>query len=128
MSRVRPPSPACLNGLSPKGGRPWRLAVAFGAACCPGFDMPLPNRRTDAGAFGRFEMLTDGAVVCGAATSPRFRFTVGSRGMSQGGRLRIGFPNTGWQRPIVPQQRYWDELVFGHERRLAPFHPVNTTA
>jgi hypothetical protein len=29
---------------------------------------------------------------------------------------------------VVPQQRYWDELVSGAERRLAPFHPVNTTA
>ena len=40
----------------------------------------------------------------------------------------MGTPNTGWQRPVVPQPRYWDELVSGAARQYAPFHPVNTTA
>ena len=36
-------------------------------------------------------------------------------------------PNTGWERPVPPQQRYWDELVQGVPP-TSPFHPVNTTA
>src|SRR6185312_14513063 len=77
---------------------------------------------------GTFRMLSDGPLTCGSNVSLRFQFTVGPIGMRAGSKLRIGLPNTGWERPIVPQQRYWDELVAGHDRKLAPFHPVNTTA
>jgi hypothetical protein len=90
--------------------------------------MPFAIPPSDAGGCGTFEMSADGAIVCGSTTSLRFRFTVGARGMRKGGKLRIGLPNTGWEKPVVPQQRYWDELVSGQDRRLAPFHPVNTTA
>jgi hypothetical protein len=58
----------------------------------------------------------------------RLTFTVGKSGLPVGGRLRWGLPNTGWERVVVPQHRYWDDLVRGKERRYAPFHPVNTTA
>ena len=73
-------------------------------------------------------MLHDEPLIAGARTSILFRFTVNENGLTEGSRLRIGLPNTGWERPVVPQQRYWDELVKGLDRRLAPFHPVNTTA
>jgi hypothetical protein len=75
-----------------------------------------------------FEMIHDGPLVAGTRTSLVFRFTANEEGLASGSRLRVGLPNTGWEQPVVPQQRYWDELVKGFERRLAPFHPVNTTA
>src|SRR5262245_34838925 len=78
--------------------------------------------------YGNLTMLHEGPFVSGMLTSVRFKFIVGQAGLRKGSRLRIGLPNTGWERPVVPQQRYWDELVTGYERRLAPFHPVNTTA
>jgi hypothetical protein len=73
-------------------------------------------------------MLHDGPLVAGMRTSIRFVYTAGAAGLPEGSRLRVGLPNTGWERPVAPQQRYWDELVRGADRRLAPFHPVNTTA
>ena len=78
--------------------------------------------------LGTLEMLHDGALVAGMRAAIRFVYTAGSRGLEAGARVRVGLPNTGWERPVPPQQRYWDELVRGEERRLAPFHPVNTTA
>ncbi|OGG46063.1 MAG: hypothetical protein A3F84_01970 [Candidatus Handelsmanbacteria bacterium RIFCSPLOWO2_12_FULL_64_10] len=73
-------------------------------------------------------MIHDGPFVTGAITTVRIEYTAGPRGVRAGGRLRVGTPNTGWQRPVVPQPRYWDELVSGADRKYAPFHPVNTTA
>jgi hypothetical protein len=72
-------------------------------------------------------MQHDGALVAGMRTTIIFEYEVGAAGLSEGGKLRIGLPNTGWEQPVPPQQRYWDELVQGGARRLAPFHPCNTT-
>ena len=82
----------------------------------------------DLSQWGTFEMLPRGPFVAGSRTSIRFRYTTGQEGLRKGSRLRVGIPNTGWEEPVVPQQRYWDELVSGRNRRLAPFHPTNTTA
>jgi hypothetical protein len=73
-------------------------------------------------------MLSDGPLIAGQQADIQFEYEAGSAGLACGARLRIGLPNTGWDRPVVPQQRYWDELATGGARRLAPFHPVNTTA
>jgi hypothetical protein len=78
--------------------------------------------------WGRF--LVDAAfpLVCGSQANLRLIFEAGPAGLPAGSRFRVGLPNTGWDRPVVPQQRYWDELASANDRRLAPFHPVNTTA
>src|SRR5579863_6555910 len=86
------------------------------------------NHATDPLGLGAFEMIPRGPFTAGARATIRFVYIVGEQGLPNLSRLRIGIPNTGWERPVVPQQRYWDELVQGQERRLAPFHPVNTTA
>lgn len=79
--------------------------------------------------LGTFRLRHDaGAFVAGMRTTVVFEFEVGPVGLRPGARLRVGVPNTGWERPVPPQQRYWDELVQGSSRRLAPFHPCNTTA
>ena len=78
--------------------------------------------------LGTFTMLHPGPLTAGTRMTLRFRFEVGSAGLQPGARFRLGIPNTGWERPVPPQQRYWDELASGPARRLAPFHPVNTTA
>ena len=78
-------------------------------------------------SIGRLSIEPRGPFVTGQRLTLRVMLTVGPTGMSAGQRLRIGLPNTGWQEPVVPQHRYWDELVSGSDRRYAPFHPVNTT-
>jgi hypothetical protein len=78
--------------------------------------------------LGTFSMTHEGEIVAGMRTAIRFVFRVGELGLRANSRIRIGIPNTGWEKPVAPQQRYWDELVTGIDRRLAPFHPVNTTA
>lgn len=78
--------------------------------------------------FGQFRMSGARRLIAGSQADLRLEYIAGSKGLPPGSRLRIGLPNTGWDRPVVPQQRYWDELVSGDSRRLAPFHPVNTTA
>ncbi|MGH9632750.1 MAG: CehA/McbA family metallohydrolase [Bryobacteraceae bacterium] len=79
-------------------------------------------------AAGVFRVQFDGALIAGQQADLRLEYETGTAGLPAGSRIRIGLPNTGWDRPVVPQQRYWDELICGGDRRLAPFHPVNTTA
>ena len=79
-------------------------------------------------ASGSFRVGHDGPFVAGMRTTVLFEYEAGPAGLAPGSKLRVGVPNTGWERPVPPQQRYWDELVQNGSRRLAPFHPVNTTA
>ena len=78
--------------------------------------------------LGKFRLLGEQQLVAGSQANLRVEYIIGPAGLPVGSRFRVGLPNTGWDRPVVPQQRYWDELVTGSARRLAPFHPVNTTA
>jgi hypothetical protein len=78
--------------------------------------------------LGHFRVLHDGPFVAGMRTSVVFEYRVGDAGLPAGAKVRVGLPNTGWEAPVPPQQRYWDELVQNGARRLAPFHCVNTTA
>ena len=79
-------------------------------------------------AIGQVTLSPTGPFVSGSQVTLNVTFTVGKAGLSKGARLRVGTPNTGWERVVVPQPRYWDELVRGKDRKYAPFHPVNTTA
>jgi hypothetical protein len=83
---------------------------------------------TSSDEWGAFCMTPAGPFVAGTRATIRFTYRAGTRGLPDRSRLRIGLPNTGWEKPVVPQQRYWNEIVHGLDRRLAPFHPVNTTA
>jgi hypothetical protein len=85
--------------------------------------IPAPAPET----MGTFRMRHDGPIVAGMRTRIVFEYRAGAAGLKRGARLRFGVPNTGWEEPVPPQQRYWDELVQAADRRLAPFHPVNTT-
>jgi hypothetical protein len=78
--------------------------------------------------LGTFRVIHDGPFVAGMHTIVVFEYEVGEAGIAAGGKVRVGLPNTGWEAPVVPQQRYWDELIKNGSRRLAPFHPANTTA
>src|SRR2546426_11682926 len=77
---------------------------------------------------GKAELAPSGPFVAGQMVTLTFTLIVGREGLKPGARFRVGLPNTGWERAVPPQLRYWDELVCGKDRRLAPFHPVNTTA
>lgn len=78
--------------------------------------------------LGTFRVVHDGPFVAGMRTTVHFEYVAGEAGLRPGAKVRVGVPNTGWEEPVPPQQRYWDELVQGASRRLAPFHPTNTTA
>jgi len=82
----------------------------------------------ESAATGNVTLSPAGPYATGERVTVRLTFTVGPSGLPAGGRLRWGLPNTGWERAVVPQHRYWDDLVRGKDRRYAPFHPVNTTA
>lgn len=77
---------------------------------------------------GSIEVSPGGPFDTGAQVTLKITFTVGDAGLSEGGQFRVGLPNTGWEEVVVPQCRYWDELVEPGDQRFAPFHPVNTTA
>ena len=79
-------------------------------------------------AVGSVELAPAGPYVAGADVTLEIAFTVGEEGLDVGASIRVGLPNTGWEEAVVPQLRYWDELVQGKARAFAPFHPVNTTA
>jgi hypothetical protein len=85
--------------------------------------IPTPASPT----LGTFRVRHDGPFVAGMRTTVTFEYEAGSAGLRAGARVRVGVPNTGWEEPVPPQQRYWDELIQNGSRRLAPFHPVNTT-
>src|SRR3954469_19649530 len=78
--------------------------------------------------LGQFRVAHDGPFVAGMRTTITFEYVVGEAGLAAGALFRVGLPNTGWEAPVTPQQRYWDELIEGEARRVAPFHPVNPTA
>ena len=78
--------------------------------------------------IGHITLSPAGPFLAGERVTLSITFTVGNVELKEGAQLRIGLPNTGWERPVVPQSRYWDELVTGKSRRYAPFHPANTTA
>ena len=77
---------------------------------------------------GSITALPAGPFESGQPISLDFRLVVGKRAMAGGARLRVGLPNTGWDEPLVPMTRYWDELVEGQERVDAPFGLVNSSA
>lgn len=78
--------------------------------------------------LGQFRSLGERHLIAGSQADLRLEYIAGAAGLAPGSRIRFGLPNTGWDRPVVPQQRYWDEIISGSARRLAPFHAVNTTA
>ena len=77
---------------------------------------------------GQVTLSPAGPFVTGSYVTLKLTFTTAKNGLAEGARLRVGVPNTGWEPVVVPQLRYWDELVRGKDRKYAPFHPVNTTA
>ena len=76
---------------------------------------------------GRVTLSPPGPFTTGECVTLSVTYVVGRGGLKPGSRLRLGLPNTGWEKPVVPQPRYWDELKTGSARAYAPFHPVNTT-
>jgi hypothetical protein len=79
-------------------------------------------------SLGRVHLFPSGPFTTGERVTLTLTCVVGREGLNPGARVRFGLPNTGWEKPVVPQLRYWDELKSGSARAYAPFHPVNTTA
>ena len=61
--------------------------------------------------LGTFRVVHDGPFIAGAKTTVLFQYHVGESGLQVGAKVRVGVPNTGWEVPVPPQQRYWDELI-----------------
>ena len=67
-------------------------------------------------------------LIAGRLVTVVFEYTVGERGLHEGGKLRIGLPHVGWASPEVPQYYFWSEYVKGKGRRYTAYDRVNTTA
>ncbi len=66
----------------------------------------IPETPTD-GSSGRIEASFDRTPTAGGTVKAVITYTVGSRAVAVGGKVRLGSPNTGWSRPEIPESRYW---------------------
>jgi len=67
-------------------------------------------------------------LIAGEHITLTCEYTVGENGFAQNGKLRIGLPNTGWFKPLVPQYYFWSEYADGKNRTYTQYHRVNTSA
>lgn len=67
-------------------------------------------------------------LIAGEFVTVKFTYRIGPAGMAEGSRLRIGLPNPGWGKPLVPQAYFWDCYQKGKDRRYTDYDRVNTTA
>lgn len=63
--------------------------------------------------YGHITMSPRDDIVAGSTVTLTFEYTVGERGLKQGGQLRIATPNDAWEWPEVPLHRFFQK---GHER------------
>ena len=76
---------------------------------------------------GVFNVVEPAPRIAGRHVTIGFEYTVGEAGLSEGGQLRIGLPNTAWAKPEVPQYYFWSEYARGERRRYTDYDRVNTT-
>ena len=63
--------------------------------------------------YGRISLSPTGEVAAGSKATITFTYSVGPRGLKEGGSLRIASPNDGWGFPLVPMHRHFQ---LGHKR------------
>ncbi len=63
--------------------------------------------------YGTITMSPRDDIVAGSLVTLTFEYTVGERGIAEGGQLRIAMPNDAWEWPEVPLHRFFQK---GHER------------
>lgn len=78
--------------------------------------------------IGKIEVKYEEPLIAGQLVTVVFEYTVGTEGLQENGRLRIGLPNLGWAEPEVPQYYFWSEFAKGKDRRYTDYDRVNTTA
>ena len=78
--------------------------------------------------IGDIHISYPGPLIAGRLVTVVFEYTVGEKGLAEGGKLRIGLPHVGWRSPKVPQYYFWSEYVKGKGRRYTAYDRVNTTA
>ncbi|MEA3400126.1 MAG: hypothetical protein U9R79_02665, partial [Armatimonadota bacterium] len=71
------------------------------------------SEQRDADGYGHISMSPRDEIVAGSMVTLTFEYTVGERGLSEGGQLRIATPNDAWGWPMVPVHRF---IQRGHER------------
>jgi len=76
---------------------------------------------------GRLEIRYDEPLIAGRLVTVVFEYTVGARGMCEGGRLRLGLPSVAWAVPLVPQHYFWSAYARGRDRTYTQYDRVNTT-
>ncbi|MAE66029.1 MAG: hypothetical protein CMJ18_17290, partial [Phycisphaeraceae bacterium] len=79
------------------------------------------------GDHGTIDIRYEEPLIAGRLVTVEFICTVGSSGLAENGRLRIGLPGVCWGRPEVPQYYFWGEYAKGKERRYTQYDRVNTT-
>ena len=63
--------------------------------------------------YGRITMSPREDIVAGSMVTLSFEYTVGEKGLAEGGSLRIAMPNDAWGWPLVPLHRFFQK---GRER------------
>ena len=76
---------------------------------------------------GRIFVRYSKPLIAGQLVTCIFEYTVGKVGIAENGELRIGLPNVGWSKPLVPQYYFWSEYARGKDRIYTEYDRVNTT-
>jgi len=77
--------------------------------------------------IGKISVQYNEPLIAGQLVTIVFECTVGEAGLAENGRLRIGLPNVGWTKPLVPQYYFWSEYARGKDRTYTEYDRVNTT-
>ena len=81
--------------------------------------------------YGSIRMNPVGEVTVGTRVTLEFEYTVGAEGIAEGGSLRVGLPNCGWEMPLVPMHRYFQKgMLQGedlYDRGYCTYARCNTT-
>ncbi len=78
--------------------------------------------------YGHITMSPRDDIVAGSMVTLTFTYTVGERGMREGGSLRIATPNDAWGWPLVPLHRYFQQghLNQGRDGGYTSYARMNT--
>jgi hypothetical protein len=77
--------------------------------------------------YGTFNITPFGEFKACTYTTIVMTYTVGKKGLKEGGLLKIGLPNMGWGEPCTPYARGDYDLYKGSERQICRYKKCNTT-
>ncbi len=78
--------------------------------------------------YGHITMSPRDDIVAGSIVTLTFEYTVGEKGLKEGGQLRIATPNDAWEWPLVPLHRFVQKghEHGGYDNGYVSYSPKNT--